>query len=310
MSSSMKVREAREDELDFLIKKAEENLPHSLTIHGALSIGFRRNIYSRSYSKIYIPEDDSLPFFIIITGIIIKNRPNMTLYWNPEEIPREVARELLLSLPHWSWDEPFIIYSGWTPVLLETEKIVTGENSISKKLIFGLGNYGYCYGLGTKFSTPTIPRSEFVLAPLTEKDAELVHKNWIYNCAEDVESIRRNIESLPSMAAYEKILSSEQENKNNNMESFTDKPISWALTRPYGEVGFNFTFPEHRCKGLSGAVTKELVKKLIEDGITPFVNVTGENPASVKAIENIGFIKCSSFGYQYYWFPEMQLSEF
>ncbi|RXG59178.1 hypothetical protein Avbf_11909 [Armadillidium vulgare] len=156
----------------------------------------------------------------------------------------------------------------------------------------------------------TIPRSDFLLAPLTEKDAELVHKNWIYNFAEDVESIRRNLESLPSMAAYIKIPSSEQDNKNNNMESFTNKPISWALTRPYGEVGFNFTFPEYRCKGLSGAVTKELVKKLIEDGITPFINVAGKNLPAVKAIENIGFKKYSSFGYQYYWFPGMQLSEF
>ncbi|KAB7502054.1 hypothetical protein Anas_11737 [Armadillidium nasatum] len=164
--------------------------------------------------------------------------------------------------------------------------------------------------MDNKFFTPTIPRSDFLLAPLAEKDAELIHKNWIYNFAEDVESIRKNIESLPSMAAYDKMLSSEQDNKNNNMESFTDKPISWALTRPYGEVGFNFTFPEYRCKGLSGAVTKELVKKLIEDGITPFVNIAGKNPASVKAMENIGFRKYSSIGYQIYWVPGMQLSEF
>ncbi|RXG59180.1 hypothetical protein Avbf_11910 [Armadillidium vulgare] len=164
--------------------------------------------------------------------------------------------------------------------------------------------------MDNKFFTPTVPRSDFLLAPLTEKDAELIHKNWMYGFAEDVEGIRKNLETLPSMAAYDKKLSSEQDNKNNNMESSTNKPISWVLTRPYGEVGFNFTFPEYRCKGLSGAVTKELVGKLIKDGITPFVNIAGKNPASVKAMENIGFRKYSPIGYQVYWFPGMQLSEF
>ncbi|RXG53537.1 hypothetical protein Avbf_16064 [Armadillidium vulgare] len=64
----------------------------------ALSIGFQRNIYSRSYSKIYIPEDDSLPFFIIITGIIIKHRRPNSSTLNQKK-SKGSCHETLVSLP-------------------------------------------------------------------------------------------------------------------------------------------------------------------------------------------------------------------
>ncbi|KAL7646413.1 UNVERIFIED_CONTAM: hypothetical protein RMT77_003326 [Armadillidium vulgare] len=312
-----RLRHAEEDELQYLISKAKDHLPDSITVYRFLAIGFQKKFIDKKQTKIYVPCDKTLPFFIIITGILIKNRNNMTAYWNPKEISIDKARNLLKSLPDWDWETPSIIIDTPVATLKEIDEIVLSEGGLSNNKLYSKSTEIVCYIYDEGADSNKVSKINYPLASLNEKYADIVYKNWGYHHCEDIEGVKRCLEIMPSMAAYER---ESPELKNTNYLSNIDNndednklsgysPIAWVLTRPQGEMGFAFTVPEHRNKGLFTAVMKELIKKLLDIGITPLVNIDGWNLISARAHEKLGFKRYCQLEFHAYLLQGMDMNE-
>jgi len=297
------LREAGDEELESIIGKAQQYLPPSFTVHNLLSTGFRRKLVDRNHTRIYLPVSDKLPFFVVIRGPVTKrSRNSMTPFWDPNEVSIPNAKTLMKSIPNWDWEQPVLFSLTSKPTLLAMKEILLGEGGLSHGKLFLNPEDTHAYKLSTEDISCKSLNKDFILERLREDDASLVYKHWGYTL-DTVEGIQRYLKSFPSMAAFVKVDSNEKDeyddhNHSNEINTMNGryKPVSWAVCRFSGEIGYTHTLPEYRNKGLCSNVTLALAKEAIKMKITPFVDIAVDNPASIKAHENIGFRKYCPIG--------------
>jgi len=76
------------------------------------------------------------------------------------------------------------------------------------------------------------------------------------------------------------------------------QPVSWALCAEIGHIRHVYTLAEHRRKGYAKIAVLAVMKKMLEAGITPELEVyTAEDPESVAAVKlftELGFVESYS----------------
>ncbi|PAV72541.1 hypothetical protein WR25_25226 [Diploscapter pachys] len=89
-----------------------------------------------------------------------------------------------------------------------------------------------------------------------DKDAEFIHKAWVYADPTHVEQTAAKLRYLPNVCIRK-----------------DGVPVSYILLHLYGKFCHQFTAPEHRGKGLSTICEKELMRRIIRFGLYPLKEV-------------------------------------
>ncbi|KAL7646411.1 UNVERIFIED_CONTAM: hypothetical protein RMT77_003324 [Armadillidium vulgare] len=315
-SYELGMREAFDDELEYIIKRAKQYLPHSETVYSLLSIGFRRKIVDRNVVRMYVPAAEGLPFFIIIINVLLKpDRQTLTPFWDPKEISPEDAKILFKSLPNWNWKEKIFFNNASYFVLKEVEKIMLGKNGLCENKLILHPMEGYTYKLEDEQNIKVKSLgNDMFLSSIDESYAPLLFKYWKYSF-DTLDGLKLYMRSLPAVAAFAKIDQSEvpdswdlKVEKDGVVSTY--RPVCWAVCRYYGEIGFTYTLPKYRNKGLCRIVTLTVAKELIKLNVSPYVNIDEINPASKKSHLNAGFRVTTRCAYHMYLPPGLEWSDF
>ncbi len=113
---------------------------------------------------------------------------------------------------------------------------------------------------------------------IQDKDIEFVASLWPHYSkkADHVTWFRHQAQIFASVAIYK-----------------DEKIVSWLLESLIGSLLHLFTVPEHRGKGLATIVIREMCKKLIANGQTPFAFIVPGNVTSERLFLRCGFKKLS-----------------
>ncbi|XP_070570749.1 uncharacterized protein [Ptychodera flava] len=107
-------------------------------------------------------------------------------------------------------------------------------------------------------------------------DVDEVARTWQYGdpngSAEYMDFIRTEVMNFPSICFR----------KNGEL-------IAWTLQQFSGAIGNTYVKPSYRGRGLGRLVTAELAKEILKRGCIPYVDVAGENEASLRMHAAIGF---------------------
>lgn len=121
----------------------------------------------------------------------------------------------------------------------------------------------------------TVPFSngDYTAVSIDLKDAAEVDSFYTYRSKHSLGQIREEISSRPSAAIY------------------VDGEIaSWAVTHFDNSMGAMFTKPKFRKQGMSVAVTQHLMRELLKQNITPYVQIVQTNLASKSLAEKCGML--------------------
>ena len=113
-------------------------------------------------------------------------------------------------------------------------------------------------------------------------DAELIDRHYTYRHPGSLEEIRACIRDRPSSAV-----------------DVDGSPVCWLLVHDDDSLGIMYTLEEHRRKGYAEAVTRDLVRKLLAAGRTPFLQIRDDNGMSPGLALKCGFVRegnCDWFG--------------
>ena len=123
---------------------------------------------------------------------------------------------------------------------------------------------------------------EYDLRPIAYEDAETVDKYYEYRGAHSIHEIRNDIKDRPSSAVY-----------------INNEPVCWVLVHEDNSMGIMYTKEEHRRKGLAEVVSKDLTRRIIEKGQTPYLQIVDGNSKSHGLAKKCGFEEvgaCEWFG--------------
>jgi GNAT superfamily N-acetyltransferase len=126
-------------------------------------------------------------------------------------------------------------------------------------------------------STPFPESADHTIVPLTQVDVPAVVDSWPYkkSRAGSYEYISQMIRVGPSAAIRDE----------------SGEPISFAALADHGAMGFMFTAPQHRGKGLARSITIGLANMVRSTGNLPFAFVAPDNQPSQLLLEGLGFRK-------------------
>lgn len=128
---------------------------------------------------------------------------------------------------------------------------------------------------GGKFQ---IPDSEFQLTSVREEELDLIYDHYTYREEDTYIRLKEAIQDRLSVCA-----------RNESGE-----PVSWVLIHPEGTMGVMHTLKAYRGKGLAQLVSKALVNKMIDAGMTPYLHIVDGNEPSVALAKSLGF-KCQGY---------------
>lgn len=116
---------------------------------------------------------------------------------------------------------------------------------------------------------------EYKVESLREEDAEVIDYYFPYSSEDSpaTERIKHRIRNYPSFTVRDE----------------EGNPLSWALLKDDGSMGMAHTLKEYRKQGLAHAVNMELIRKVIDLGLTPFVHIVVDNYPSQSLGEQLGF---------------------
>lgn len=69
------------------------------------------------------------------------------------------------------------------------------------------------------------------------------------------------------------------------------QPVSWALLSNFGQIVHVYTLPEHRGKGYAKITTLAIMRKMLEIGMTPTLEVVGNDVTVTKVYSGLGFME-------------------
>jgi len=117
---------------------------------------------------------------------------------------------------------------------------------------------------------------------LEVQDAELIDTHHAYRHPGSLEEIRACIRDRASSAVHG-----------------DGGPVCWLLVHEDDSLGIMYTLEEHRRKGYAEVVTRDLVRKQLAAGRTPFLQIRDDNGMSPGLALKCGFVKegnCDWFG--------------
>ncbi|KAB3526761.1 GNAT family N-acetyltransferase [Alkaliphilus serpentinus] len=117
-----------------------------------------------------------------------------------------------------------------------------------------------------------IPDRDYRTEPLIESDAEVIYYNSDYKEFLSIEYIKDRIKH--GIGSCIKI--------NGN-------PVAWGITQDDGAIGFLHVMPQHRGKGYAKIVTIDIIHKLRDRGLLPFVHIEESNSKSMPLAQTLGF---------------------
>jgi len=108
--------------------------------------------------------------------------------------------------------------------------------------------------------------------PIEYADAEIVNQYYEYKNDHSLEDIRADIKKRPSSAVY-----------------VDGKPVCWVLVHEDNSMGIMYTLEDYRRKGLAEIVSKDLIKRIIEIGQIPYLQIVDGNEKSHGLAKKCGF---------------------
>ncbi len=129
-----------------------------------------------------------------------------------------------------------------------------------------------CYNLVLRNPIYTRSDLKFEMDSLTVNDVEFVNENYEYRSEYSLERIRNAIVNGPTSCIRVDGL-----------------PVSYAAINDDGSIGYMYTLKEHRGKGYAFEVSKDISMKVIERGLTPFVQIHQGNSNSLNLALKAGF---------------------
>ncbi len=108
--------------------------------------------------------------------------------------------------------------------------------------------------------------------PLAYEDAEIVNTYYEYKNDNSLEDIRKDIKNRPSSAVY-----------------VDDKPVCWVLVHEDDSMGIMYTLEAHRRKGLAEVVSRDLTKRILDNGQVPYLQIVDGNEKSHGLAKKCGF---------------------
>ena len=125
-------------------------------------------------------------------------------------------------------------------------------------------------------------KGSYDLRPIAYEDAEIVDKYYEYRDDHSIHDIRKDIKNRPSSAVY-----------------VNDEPVCWVLVHEDNSMGIMYTKEEHRRKGLAEVVSRDLTRRILENGQIPYLQIVDGNEKSHGLAKKCGFEKvgaCEWFG--------------
>ena len=84
------------------------------------------------------------------------------------------------------------------------------------------------------------------------------------------------------------------------LKSDPTHPVSWSLLSNYGHILHVYTLTEHRRKGYVRITLLSLMQQMLEDDLTPALEVAVGNLASLKLMTGLGFVESFDAGWKQY----------
>lgn len=133
------------------------------------------------------------------------------------------------------------------------------------------------------------------MTSLRRQDAATVWTQWGMNIFESLASIPHLITAFPSIAIHTQDPLEPQPaisytgDPGSERVGTEDTIASWVHLFRLGWIGNTFTLPQHRRRGLARAATLALARRLLSEGLLPFVLLNDSNSQSIKLHEDLGF---------------------
>lgn len=148
------------------------------------------------------------------------------------------------------------------------------KDTLSKEYVLDWDEHCYLFYLPQEKNNIYLDDTSIDLDSLREHDLELVNEFYTYKEEGSSEYLRECILNRPSSVYRDE----------------NGKAISWALVREDNSMGVMYTLKEHRKKGLAKIVSKDLIKKVINTGYTPYVHIVEDNNPSINLAKELGMV--------------------
>ena len=122
---------------------------------------------------------------------------------------------------------------------------------------------------------------EVFVAKLKPENAKLVGETSLYG-------------SLNSRTKYMKYLIENCGAMGVFLKDNPIQPVSWTLFSNFGHMVHGYTLPEHRGKGYTKVATLAVMREILEIGMTPTLEVVGNDVTATKLYTGLGFVESYS----------------
>lgn len=126
--------------------------------------------------------------------------------------------------------------------------------------------------------------SGFTVGRIDRKFVKIINDYYTYKSYGSKKTLLRKIDTRESSAAY-----------------IGDKIAGWSLIHDDYAMGVMYVPDEYRRRGIAEAVSKDLMQKVINGGMVPFIQIAKGNAASESLSRKLGFVKTADvawFGFK------------
>ena len=140
----------------------------------------------------------------------------------------------------------------------------------------GAFNISYCHIYGYLKSLPNSnpfpPPKGLKLKQIDLKDLDVINDYYTYKSPKSKQKLCHEITSRASSALYD-----------------GDKIVAWNLLHDDNAMGVMFVPPEYRNKGFAQIVAFDLLKRVVQSGKIPYVQIVDGNNPSICLAQKLGF---------------------
>lgn len=208
---------------------------------------------------------------------------SIQVFWSTEEhTPQEVAH-YLSHIPHLDWEQPVCIRVLPSILLPSLQSL---GNIVGRQVQLQTVYQGHLYSFQVPATLDKELPPEYHVISLREEDAMVVWKNWYAKSFDSADSLSCNIAHFPSCGVRH---CCPTDGGTSLQEAALGTLVSWVLITKIGSMGNTFTMPQHRRKGLASKANLALTRKMLQEGLLPYVYIESHNTASISFHESLGF---------------------